>query len=91
MLVVDPSNHRVKESVIIDSAGNVNHFKFFAPDFAKVMQASWFEFTPKSVPSYRVVDADAQAPAAARAAPARPASSPVSDRPGRWRPHHPGW
>ncbi|MBP6633740.1 MAG: outer membrane lipoprotein carrier protein LolA [Kofleriaceae bacterium] len=64
MLVVDPSNHRVKESVIIDSAGNVNHFKFFAPDFAKVMQASWFEFTPKSVPSYRVVDADAQAPAA---------------------------
>ena len=64
VLVVDPSNYRVKESVIVDAEGNVNHFKFFAPDFAKPMQDSWFVFNPKSVPNYRVIDADAQDPAA---------------------------
>jgi outer membrane lipoprotein carrier protein len=68
-LVVDPGNFRVKQSIIVDSADNVNHFRFFTPDFDKAVEAKWFEFDPKTVPSYRMVDADAQA-----AAPAAPAA-----------------
>jgi outer membrane lipoprotein carrier protein len=64
-LVADPSNWRVKQSVIIDSADNVNHFRFFTPDFDKAVEAKWFEFDPASVPSYRVVDADQQTGSAA--------------------------
>jgi outer membrane lipoprotein carrier protein len=58
-LVADPTQFRVKESVIIDSSNNVNHFQFFAPNFEKPVEASWFEFNEKSVPNYRVIDGDA--------------------------------
>jgi outer membrane lipoprotein carrier protein len=61
-LVVSPSDYRVTQSVIIDSSNNINHFRFFAPDFEKPIQAKWFEFDEKSVKNYRIVDAD-QAPA----------------------------
>lgn len=64
-LVADPTNFHVKESIIIDSSDNVNHFRFYAPDFEKPIKDSLFEFTPASVPSYRVVDADQQAGSAA--------------------------
>jgi len=60
-LVVDATNFHVKESIIIDSSNNVNHFRFFTPDFDSPMKDSWFEFNPASVPSYRVIDADQQA------------------------------
>lgn len=65
-LVANPTDFHVKESIIIDSSNNVNHFRFFAPDFAKPIKAEWFEFDPKSVPSYRVIDADQQAGSAAK-------------------------
>jgi outer membrane lipoprotein carrier protein len=80
-LVVDPGNFRVKQSIIVDSADNVNHFRFFTPDFDKAVEAKWFEFDPKEVPSFRIVDADAQAataaPGAGSAAPAAKTTTPA--------------
>lgn len=64
-LVVDPSNYRVKESVIIDGAGNKNHFRFYEPVFnAKLDAAKVFGFSLKSpsIKTYRVVDGDAPSP-----------------------------
>jgi outer membrane lipoprotein carrier protein len=65
ILVVSPDNYRVTQSIIIDSSNNVNQFRFFEPDFEKGQQDSWFEFDAKSVKDYRIIDADAQKPAAA--------------------------
>jgi outer membrane lipoprotein carrier protein len=59
-LVVAKDNYRVKQSVIIDSSNNVNQFMFFAPDFAKPLKDTIFEFNPSSVKNYRVIDADQQ-------------------------------
>lgn len=59
-LVVSPKDFHVTQSVIIDSANNVNHFRFFAPDFQKPIKDSWFEFDERSVKNYRIVDADQQ-------------------------------
>jgi outer membrane lipoprotein carrier protein len=58
-LVVARDNHRVKESIIVDSAGNVNHFRFYEPDFKTPVKDKWFEFDKKSLPKYRVVSGDA--------------------------------
>ena len=59
ILVVDPSNYRVKQSVIIDSSNNVNQFQFFAPDFQSDVKDSVFEFDERSVnKTYRIIDAD---------------------------------
>ncbi len=73
-LVVDPGTSRVKESIIIDSAGNTNHFRFFEPDFKAPVKDSWFEFDEKSpaVKNYRIVDGDApEKPAPATVPPAK--------------------
>jgi outer membrane lipoprotein carrier protein len=59
-LVADGKDFRVKESIIIDSSNNVNHFRFYSPDWTTPVKDSYFEFTPKSVPTYRVIDADQQ-------------------------------
>jgi outer membrane lipoprotein-sorting protein len=59
-LVVDSNAFRVKDSIIVDSANNVNHFRFFEPDTVKAVQDTWFEFNEKSVKNYRMVDADQQ-------------------------------
>jgi len=66
ILVANATDFHVKESIIIDSSNNVNHFRFYAPDFEKPIKADWFEFNPKSVPSYRVIDADQEAGSAAK-------------------------
>lgn len=58
-LVVDPTDHHVSASIIVDSAGNTNKINFDASDFATPVKASWFEFDEKSVKSYRIVDGDA--------------------------------
>ena len=58
-LVVDPATSRVKESIILDGAGNTNHFRFYAPDFVAPVKDGWFEFNEKTVKSYRVIDGDA--------------------------------
>ncbi|HVV88246.1 MAG TPA: outer membrane lipoprotein carrier protein LolA [Kofleriaceae bacterium] len=60
-LVVDPSNYRVKESIIVDGAGNTNHFRFYEPDFDATVKDSWFEFNEKAVKTYRIIDGDAAA------------------------------
>jgi len=57
-LVVNPTDFHVSQSVIIDSSNNVNHFRFFSPDFQKTIKDSWFEFDEHSVKNYRVIDAD---------------------------------
>lgn len=59
-LVLNPADYHVKESVIVDSSNNTNHFHFYAPDFEKPIKDSWFQFDPASVKSYRIVDADQQ-------------------------------
>ena len=41
-LVVDPVNFRVKQSIVIEGNGNVNHFMFFEPDFSKELPDGWF-------------------------------------------------
>ena len=58
-LVVAPTDFHVSQSVIVDSSNNVNHFRFFAPDFEKPVKDSYFEFDERSVKNYRVVDMDA--------------------------------
>jgi outer membrane lipoprotein carrier protein len=60
-LVVDPNDFHAKESIIIDSSNNVNHFQFYKPDFAKPIKDSSFEFDQRAVPNYQIVDADAPA------------------------------
>jgi outer membrane lipoprotein carrier protein len=59
-LVVSPTDYHVTQSVIVDSSNNVNHFRYYAPDFAKEIKDTWFEFDERSVKNYRVVDADSQ-------------------------------
>jgi outer membrane lipoprotein carrier protein len=88
-LVVSPKDFHVSQSVIVDSSSNVNHFRFFAPDFEKPVKDSYFEFDERSVKSYRVIDADASrdglagglapAPAPAKAPP--PAAKPPATKP----------
>jgi outer membrane lipoprotein-sorting protein len=63
-LVVDSSAYRVKQSIIVDSGNNVNHFRFFEPDFVKPVKDDWFVFDEKSVKNYRMVDADQPKPTA---------------------------
>jgi outer membrane lipoprotein carrier protein len=57
-LVVSPKDFHVSQSVIVDSSNNVNHFRFYAPDFEKPIKDSYFEFDERSVKNYRVIDAD---------------------------------
>jgi len=57
-LVVAKDNYRVKESIIIDGANNVNHFRFFEPNFDSKIPDSRFKFDRKSVPDYRLVKDD---------------------------------
>jgi outer membrane lipoprotein carrier protein len=77
-LAVSPTDYHVTQSVIVDSSNNVNHFRFYSPDFEKEIKDTWFEFDERSVRSYKVVDADSQgsrgapAPAPAPAPPALP-------------------
>lgn len=80
-LVVSPSDFHVSQSIIVDSSNNVNHFRFFAPDFEKPVKPSSFEFDERSVKNYRIIDPDAQKDAAAPAAPAAPAKAPVPPTP----------
>lgn len=76
MLVVNPSDYRVTQSVIIDSSNNINHFRFYSPNFEKPIDAKWFEFDEKSVKNYRVVDADQQAAGSGSASTVAPKPAP---------------
>lgn len=84
-LVVSPRDFHVSQSVIVDSSSNVNHFRFFAPDFERPIKDSYFEFDERSVKNYRVIDADASkdglAGTGALAPPAPPAKAPPAKPP----------
>jgi outer membrane lipoprotein carrier protein len=58
--VVDPSNWRVKESIVIDANGNTNTFKFFRPDLTAPIKPQLFQVKPSTLPSYALVVAGAQ-------------------------------
>ena len=60
-LVVSPKDYHVTQSIIVDAGNNVNHFRFFEPDFEKAVDSNWFEFNPSTVKDYRIVDGDAGA------------------------------
>ncbi len=48
-LVVDPSNYRVKQSIVENSAGDTNHFSFFEPDTKTALNAKkLFTFDEKA-------------------------------------------
>jgi hypothetical protein len=68
-LVVSPGDFHVSQSVIIDSSNNVNHFRFYGPDFVKPIKDSYFEFDERSVKNYRILDADAPRDAASNPPP----------------------
>jgi outer membrane lipoprotein carrier protein len=87
-LVVSPGDFHVSQSLIIDSSNNVNHFRFFAPDFDKPIKDSYFEFDERSVKNYRVLDADAPRDGAANppalpAVPPPPAAAPTAPPPAK--------
>jgi outer membrane lipoprotein carrier protein len=69
-LVVDPSNYRVKESILVDAAGNRNHFRFYEPDVVAPIPDSRFQVDPKhsALRSFRLIDGD-DASAAPRSQP----------------------
>lgn len=46
ILVVDPATSRVKQSVVVDPAGNVNQFLFSNLEFNKGVDAKKFGYTP---------------------------------------------
>lgn len=63
ILVASSKDFHVSQSIIIDSSNNVNHFRFFAPQFNKpVDEKKTFEFDERAVraKNYRIVDADQQ-------------------------------
>jgi outer membrane lipoprotein carrier protein len=80
-LVVSPKDFHVSQSVIIDASNNVNHFRFYAPDFETAIKPTLFEFDERTVKSYRISDADAARDGGAPttmpgAMPAAPAAAP---------------
>lgn len=54
-LVVDPTNYRVKKSVVVNAAGDTNQFAFHEPDFAKAVNDNWFKFDPKAMKGFREI------------------------------------
>jgi outer membrane lipoprotein carrier protein len=55
-LVVDPDDHRVKQSIVHEASGNTNHFRFYEPNTTKAVKDSWFVFNEKKYTNYRIVD-----------------------------------
>ncbi len=80
-LVVSPADYHVTQSVIVDSSNNVNHFRFYSPDFQKAVKDAWFEFDERSVKNYRIVDADSQGNRGAPAPAPTPAPAPAPAAP----------
>lgn len=68
VLVADAKDFHVKESVIVDSSDNTNHFKFFSPDFKTPIDDKYFKFDSRSEPSFKVIHADQQQGSAAGSA-----------------------
>jgi len=52
--VVDEGDWHVKESIVVDSSGNTNDFKFYMPDLATPVKATLFQVNPAAFPNYKV-------------------------------------
>ncbi len=55
ILVVDPNNFRVKQSIVKESSGNTNHFRFYEPNTSKPVKDSYFVFNQNAFKHYRIV------------------------------------
>lgn len=53
--VVEPSNWHISESIVIDSNGDTNDFKFFNSDLTSTVKPQWFQVNPSSLPAYKLV------------------------------------
>jgi outer membrane lipoprotein carrier protein len=60
--VIDPSTNQVARSIVIDSSDNVNAFAFRDADLKKKLDAKYFAFDPKTVPTYKVVTVEPPKP-----------------------------
>jgi len=54
ILVVDPKNFRVKQSIILEASGNTNHFRFYSPSLTRRVKSSWFLVNEKKYKHYQV-------------------------------------
>jgi len=70
-LVIDPSSWRVAKTIMIDSSGNTNMFEFSAVDMKTTIKPTVFQFSPSSLPNYRVITAPT-APATTNPTPSPP-------------------
>jgi outer membrane lipoprotein-sorting protein len=70
-LVVDPATSLVTESVVVESTGDTDDYRFTNTNTTSAIKASVFAFDPKSEPTYKV---QVIAPPAAPAKP--PAAKP---------------
>lgn len=58
-LLVDPATALVRESVVVDEAGDGERVRFVAPDLGGPIDDRWFALDPATVPGYEVIDARA--------------------------------
>ncbi len=57
-LVVDPSNYRVKQSVVLNSKGDTNQFAFYEGDTKATVKDSFFVFNEKANKKFRLINPD---------------------------------
>lgn len=58
VLVVDPSNFRVKKSIVTSATGDTNEFSFYEPDTAKSVEDKIFVFNPAAAKGFREIKAE---------------------------------
>jgi outer membrane lipoprotein carrier protein len=56
-LVIDKTDYRVTQSIVIDASGNVNHLTFQTADLTTPIDASAFVLDTTATQRYRVIDA----------------------------------
>ncbi len=58
-LVTDKASSFVKESIVIESSGNINHFRFLKADYKKTVKDTWFAFDEEVAikKRYRIIGA----------------------------------
>lgn len=56
-LVVSTTDYRVKQSIVLESSKNLNHFRFYEPDTKREVKDTWFYFNEAAVKGkYRKVE-----------------------------------
>jgi outer membrane lipoprotein-sorting protein len=54
-LVVDPTEYRVKQSIVVNAQDEENAFRFFEPDLKTTIPDSYFVFNPKANRDYKLM------------------------------------